>query len=432
MLGRRPLRHWECAHPTIAGTGRFASTGDNGPPLAADIDPATLFIAPDGSVYFGDNSWRSSPTAPKVRKISANGSTITAVAGSGARGSAGDGGPVLSASFLSIDGITMDSKGNLYIAESDGERIRKVAAGSGIVTVYAGTGVAGLSGDGGDATKAQLYGPIGLAVDSADNLFVADYGNRRIRKISPPALPAISSTLPSFLGKNGFSSNTYLEIYGTNLAQTTRTWAGSDFNGANAPAVVDGVSVTVNGMPASIYFVSPAQININTPDDATVGPVPIQVKNALGTSNVLMVDRARISPSLQGVPQFFIGGKQYVVALTPDFQTFIGRPDMLAGVAFVPAAPGSTISLYALGCGPTNPPTQAGVVAGQGAPLALSYDLKIGGVSASVPFAGIVAGSIGLYQFNVVVPNVAAGDQPIELTVDGVSTGQNMVIVVGQ
>jgi uncharacterized protein (TIGR03437 family) len=119
-------------------------------------------------------------------------------------------------------------------------------------------------------------------------------------------------------------------------------------------------------------------------------------------------------------------------ALTPDFQTFIGRPNMLAGVAFVAAKPGSTISLYALGCGPTNPPTQAGVVAGQGAPLALTYDLKIGGVSANVTFAGIVAGSIGLYQLNVVVPDVAAGDQPIELTVDGVSTGQNMVIVVGQ
>ena len=143
------------------------------------------------------------------------------------------------------------------------------------------------------------------------------------------------------------------------------------------------------------------------------------------------MNRARISPSLQAVPQFFIGGKQYVVALTPDFLTFIGRPNMLAGVPFVAASPGSTISLYALGCGPTNPPTQAGVVAAQGAPLALSYELRIGGVAANVTFAGMVGGSIGLYQFNVVVPNVAAGDQPIELTVDGVSAGQNMVIVIG-
>ena len=419
---------------TICGTGRDGSAGDNGPPLAADIDPAALFIAADGSIYFADNSWRESPSAPKVRKISADGTTVTTVAGSGARGSAGDGGQALSASFLSIDSIAMDSGGNLFVSEYDGQRIRKVAA-SGIVTIYAGTGTAGLSGDGGDATKAQLYYPIGLAVDAAGNLDVADYGNRRIRRIAPAALPALSSSnfaLPSFLGKAGFSSNTYLEIYGTNLAQTSRPWAGTDFTGSNAPTILDGVSVTVNGKNAFIYYVSPTQININTPDDTTVGPVPIQVKNALGLSNIAMATRARISPSLQGVPQFFIGGKQYVVALTPDFQTFIGRPNMLAGVAFVPAKPGSTISLYALGCGPTNPATQAGVIAGQGAPLALTYDLKIGGVSANVTFAGIVAGSIGLYQINVVVPDVAAGDQPIELTVDGVSTGQNMVIVVGQ
>jgi uncharacterized protein (TIGR03437 family) len=76
--------------------------------------------------------------------------------------------------------------------------------------------------------------------------------------------------------------------------------------------------------------------------------------------------------------------------------------------------------------------TQAGVVAGQGAPLALPYELRIGGVPATVTFAGMVAGSIGLYQLNVVVPNVAAGDQPIELTVDGVPAGQNMVIVIGE
>ena len=179
----------------------------------------------------------------------------------------------------------LDSGGNLYIGEYDGARIRKVAAATSVITTYAGTGVAGLSGDGGLAAKALLNGPVGLAVDSAGNLDIADYANRRIRRVSPPALPALSVTdfaVPSFLGKTGFSSNTYLEIHGTNLAQTSRTWAGGDFNGANAPTTLDGVSVTVNGKPAFIYYVSPEQININTPDDTTVGPVSIQVKNAFG------------------------------------------------------------------------------------------------------------------------------------------------------
>ena len=131
------------------------------------------------------------------------------------------------------------------------------------------------------------------------------------------------------------------------------------------------------------------------------------------------------------MPQFNIGGKQYVVALTPDFKTFIGRPGMLQGVAFVAAKPGDTISIYALGCGTTNPPTQAGVIAAQGSPLVLPYQLTIGGVPAPVTFAGMVGGSIGLYQFNVVIPVVAPGDQPIQLTVDGVPNSQNLFIVIG-
>ena len=229
------------------------------------------------------------------------------VAGSGARGSAGDGGPALSASFLSIDGIALDSGGNLYIGEYDGARIRKVAAATSVITTYAGTGVAGLSGDGGPAVKALLNGPVGLAVDSAGNLDIADYANRRIRRVSPPALPALSVTdfaVPSFLGKTGFSSNTYLEIHGTNLAQTSRTWAGGDFNGSNAPTTLDGVSVTVNGKPAFIYYVSPEQININTPDDTTVGPVSIQVKNALGLSGVGTVNRARFPHRCRAIRSF--------------------------------------------------------------------------------------------------------------------------------
>ena len=249
-----------------------------------------------------------------------------------------------------------------------------------------------------------------------------------------PTAPSIRTTnpaLPSFLGNAGFSSNTYLEIYGTGFSSSPRTWGAADFDGSNAPTLLDGTSVTVNGRPAFIYYISPGQINIDTPEDTTTGPVAIQVKTALGLSNVVSVNRSRISPTLQTVPQFSIGGKQYVVALTPDFKSYIGRPGMLAGVSFVAANPGDTVSIHALGCGPTSPPTQAGVIAAQGSPLALPYQVKIGGVTALVPFAGMVRDSIGLYQFNVTIPSVAAGDQSIELIIDGVPNSQNLVITIG-
>jgi uncharacterized protein (TIGR03437 family) len=131
-----------------------------------------------------------------------------------------------------------------------------------------------------------------------------------------------------------------------------------------------------------------------------------------------------LSPTLLTVPQFDVGAKNYVVAQTPDFQNFI-RPGQ------VTAQPGDTVIVFATGCGPTNPATQAGVMAAQNSPLALPYQVEIGGVAANVSFAGIVAGTVGLYQLNIVIPNVGSGDQTIELIVDGVSNGQGLLIPIG-
>ena len=416
---------------TVAGSGRSAASGDGGLATAADLFPGWVAAAADGALYVTDDGNQTSGGTQRLRKV-LNG-VITTVAGNGRAGFTGDGGPATAAQLTSADGVAIDAGGNIYISESVGARIRRVAP-NGVITTYAGTGRAGLAGDGGPALEAQLNVPTGLALTSEGDLLVTDTTNRRIRKIAALPQPVISSTtaaIPSFLGKAGFGSNTYVEIYGTNLSGTTRTWTGADFNGVNAPTTLDGVSVTVNGRPAFIYFISPGQININTPEDTATGPVLIQVRNGLGVSNMGTATRARVSPTLQSVPAFSAGGKDYVVAQTTDFRSFIGHPGMVAGVPFLEAKPGDLVTIYALGCGPTNPPTQAGVVAAQASRLALPFEVRIAGVAATVPFAGIVAGSIGLYQINVTMPNVPAGDHPIELRIDGIANGQSLVIAVG-
>jgi uncharacterized protein (TIGR03437 family) len=419
---------------TVVGTGRCpVLSGDNGPATSADSCPGWLALGPDNSIYFTDDGDLRYFGYSRVRKVSPSG-VITTVAGSGAVGYSGDGGQATAALFRGISGVGVDSGGNIFISDSANSRIRKVDT-SGVVNTYAGTGANGASGDGGPAIKAQVSQPCAIVFDSENNLLFVDRLNVKIRKISPPPIPAVRTTNPvltSFMGSAGFSSNTYLEVYGANFATTSRLWAGADFNGVNAPTSLDGVSVTVNGQPAYVYYISPSQININTPEDSAVGPVAIQVRTPLGLSNSVSVNRSRISPTLQTVPQFLIGGKQYVVALTPDFSRYIGREGMIQGVNFGPAKPGDTVSIYALGCGPTSPPTQAGVIAAQGSALSLPYQIKIGGVPATVTFGGIVGASIGLYQFNVVIPQVSAGDQSIELTFDGVSNNQNLYMVIGQ
>jgi uncharacterized protein (TIGR03437 family) len=418
---------------TVAGTGGTSRSGDGGPATAADSLPVWFALAPDGSIYFTDDFDERFNGHKRVRRVAPNG-VITTVAGTGVAGFSGDGGPATQAQFRSVSGVAVDSGGNIYVSDAIGARIRRIDP-SGIIRTYAGTGTGGAGGDGGAAISAQLNFPTGLAVDSAGNLYVADRNNMKIRRILPPPAPRIRDTNPvlsSFMGSAGFSSNTYLEIYGTSFTTVSRTWSGSDFSGSSAPTSLDGVRVTVNGRPAFVYYISPTQININTPDDTTVGPVSIQVHSPLGTSPAVSANRTRLSPTLQTVPQFNAGGRQYVVALTPDFTTYIGRPGMVQGVPFAAAIPGDVVSIYALGAGPTTPPTQAGVIAAQASSLALPYELRIGGVPAQVTFAGMVAGSIGLYQFNVVIPSVGPGDQPIELTVDGVTNNQNLFIVIGQ
>jgi len=417
---------------TVAGTGRLSLSGSGGPATAADSAPGWLALGPDGSIYFTDDGDGRLFGNSRVRKVAPNG-IISTVAGTGVDGFNGDGGPATAAQLRSASGVAVDSAGNIFIADPANARIRKVDR-NGIINTYAGTGIGGSAGDGGPAISAQLNFPFGLTLDTGGNLYVADRNNLKIRKIAPPANPTISFTdavVPSFLGKAGFSSNTYVEIYGSNLSTTARTWAGSDFNAANAPTSLDGVSVTVNGKPAFIYYISPGQINLNTPEDTATGPVLIQVRTQVGLSNTGSANRTRLSPTLHTAAQFAVDGKQHVVALTPDFRSYIGRPNMVPGVSFVAAKPGDIVLIYALGCGPTNPPTQAGVIASQNSPLALPFEMRIGGIPAAVPFGGAVT-NVGLYQFNVVIPNVVAGDQPIELIVDGVPNAQNLVITIGQ
>ena len=157
---------------TIAGTGTWGYSGDGGPATAATLGPAGGIAAnASGTVYFCDSG--------RVRKVAAG--IITTVAGRGSSG--GDNGPATSASLLRPTAVTVDSAGNLYIADTRNHRVRKVTA-QGIITTLAGAEERpGFGGDNGPAVSARFNSPQGIAVDSAGNVYVADTENNRIRKI---------------------------------------------------------------------------------------------------------------------------------------------------------------------------------------------------------------------------------------------------------
>jgi uncharacterized protein (TIGR03437 family) len=192
---------------TIAGNGTRGFSGDGGPATnAALIEPYGVTADSAGNVYFADQGNH------RVRKINAQG-LISTVAGNGVGAASGDGGAATSASLNFPSGVAVDASNNLYIADSLNERIRKVVT-DGTITTIAGNGVRGSSGDGGPATGASLNFPSGVAVDANGNVYIADSGNHRIRKVGTNrTITTVAGTgAPGFGGDGGAATGALLNL----------------------------------------------------------------------------------------------------------------------------------------------------------------------------------------------------------------------------
>jgi sugar lactone lactonase YvrE len=161
----------------FAGNGTGNDSGDGGPAAAAGINfPTGIAIDSAGNIYVAEGAGR------KIRRIDANG-IVTTIAGTGAEGSGGDGGPAINAQFVNPVAVAIDSAGNIYVVDRDGQKVRKIDP-SGVISTVAGTGEVGFDGDRGPGPAAKLCFPEGVAVDSKGQVFVADTYANRIRRIA--------------------------------------------------------------------------------------------------------------------------------------------------------------------------------------------------------------------------------------------------------
>jgi uncharacterized protein (TIGR03437 family) len=239
---------------------------------------------------------------------------------------------------------------------------------------------------------------------------------------TPPTGPVIDSVVSAGGFENVIRPGSWATIYGTGLSTTnSRDWNSGDFNGNYFPTSLDGVSVTVAGKPAFVRSIAPTQINFQCPTGIGTGSVAVTVTNRLGTSNSFMATVADYAPA------FFIGltlgGRNYLAATESanGGVIYIG-PANTPGVR--PAKDGENLTLWGTGFGPTTPDVPAGSLFSGAATLNDPVTIFIDGAAVIPQFAGQTAA--GLYQFNIVVPNLSSGDHQVTAAIGGVTTASGI------
>jgi uncharacterized protein (TIGR03437 family) len=268
--------------------------------------------------------------------------------------------------------------------------------------------------DNGAVFTVEVSNSIGSAMSSPATLSIGT---------TPVLAPVIAAVVNAEGGSATIGPNTWVVIAGSGLAAVgdSRSWQGSDFVNNRMPVQLDGVSVTMNGKNAFVSYISSNQVNVLTPPDLAPGPVRVTVTTGGIASAAFTTQAQQCSPSF-----FIFGAGPYVIATHAD-GSLIGPATLYPGLT-TPAKPSEVVVLYANGFGPVSPPVTSGLDAQSGS-LPVLPVIQIGGISASVQFAGLI--SPGLFQFNVVVPATATnGNKTLTAQYNGLATQSGVLLTV--
>ena len=238
-----------------------------------------------------------------------------------------------------------------------------------------------------------------------------------VAKLAAPTAPVITSVLNGASFQPAIAAGSWVAIMGANLADTTRTWQASDFTGNDLPTSLSGVSVTIDGEPAFVEYISPTQINVQAPSDSATGTVNVVVNNNGMVSAPAQAQLQAFAPAL------FLSGTNAVASLLPSY---------FPVSATSPALPGDLVVLWGTGFGPTTPPAAAGVEV-SGAPAMSTFPtVTAGGMSVPVVSSVLTTGGAGLYQITIQLPaNAPTGAVAIQASIGGAQTQAGATIFIG-
>ncbi len=363
---------------TIAGTGVRGYFGDGGPAIQAQLNwPRGIAVDAAGNVYVADSENH------RVRRIDPSG-TITTVAGTGRAGYTGDGVQATASALNWPTGVALDSAGNLYVAEPQSHRVRKITPG-GIISTFAGTGLEGSTGDGGRAAEARLNVPTGLVVDEAGNVYIAETAGYRVRKVSPGGI--ITTIASDLTVPGGLAIDRAGNVY-VSQSVLYRIWK---IPPGGSPVVFAGTGVPGlegDGGPALL-----AQL-------ASPGGLAIDAQGA-----VLFLDTH--SPV------------SYIRKLEPAniFPRWVVNAASLRHDAL---APGEVVTLY---WADMNPPEPASI----GAPVNSRFPNELGGTRVFFDGAAAPVLYVDRRQVNTIVPHQPAYRQATQIQVQCLGKKSNLI-----
>jgi len=402
---------------TVAGSGSFAYSGDGGPAAKAQLNgPQGVAVDAAGNLYIADS------VNNLIREVTPDG-LIAAVAGNGLAGYSGDGGQATSARLANPVGVVVDTAGNIFIVDGS-TRVRRVYA-DGLIATIAGNGSRGYSGDGGLATQAQLNGPSAIALASNGNLYLADTSNNAVRLLQYAgtglSIAAVTNAASSVSGP--VAPGEVVVVYGSGLGPDQLTQYQLDPTSGLVGTNLADTRVIFNGTAAPVLYTSATQVGAVTPYSIAGSNVQVFVEYQGQTSAPVTLQVAAVAPALFTQDS---SGKGQAAASNQDGTT--------NGAAH-PAQVGSYISLWLTGAGQMNPAGVDGSIGAAPLPLtAAQVAVTIGEISAVVEFAGQAPGAVaGVIQINAQIPSgtQAGAAVPVVVQVGGVSTQAGVTIAVG-
>lgn len=456
---------------TVAGVGVEGFSGDGGPATQAQLGrPLGLALDGAGNLYIADS------TNNRIRRVAVNG-TISTVAGNGVPGFSGDGGLAVNAAIKTPTGVAVDKFGNVYIADADNNRIRLISP-SGVISTFAGTGAGGFSGDGGPAVSATLNIPYDVALDGKGNLYIADAGNNRVRKVDPFGIitTAAGTGTDGFAGDGGPAAQARLSfpwglaadpagnIYiADRVNSRIREISIAPFVPAPPPSlgppslqpsgVVNGASFLKNmpvapGAITSIFgtdLAASAASFSSVPLPSVLGetsvtfngvaaplfyvsPTQINLQAPFDLPNgtvSIQVRRGSLVSTVQTANVFTVSPGIFVVDQASNAGAIL-HADFTPVSGASPARAGETVLIFSTGLGAVRGSVRSGDKAPSSAPLAdtlVQPTVTIGGFNAAVTFSGLAPGFVGLYQVNAVIPSgLPPGSQWVQIVTGGLSS----------